>query len=163
MSLVPYDLLAKSLGSGYSATNWTNLLSIPVASLKKRQSTSSMSVGDLHNLCPLNNVQNKDVVAGCIVGLYNKFCKDPMNLIDCHSNYDMVVSASIFKPLGVCAAWKSGPASSTCMAAITNFKVTLGYLTLTSINARDFVSSIFASRVYAPCLPITGKVVCNWS
>jgi len=156
MSTIPYDVFARNPAVSLSTTNWTNLLDTPV--LMKRQMSSTMSGEDLYQLCPLNDVRNSEVVAGCVSGIYNKFCKNLSNLGPCQSAYDTIVSQSYFAPLGVCAAWKSGPKSSKCTSAISTFRVRLDFMTLTASHARDFVSSIFGSKTYAPC----SSGSCQW-
>jgi hypothetical protein len=113
-------------------------------------------------MCPLNNVQNKDVPAGCVAGIYNKYCLNLTDLGKCQESYDTVVSASIFKPLAVCAAWKFGPKSFTCADQVAKFSVALDYVTLGSTHARSFVSTIFGSQKYAPCVS-TSTVKCIWN
>lgn len=157
LTSIPSSVFAQNPAAVLSQTNWTNLMTIPV--LKKRQSTSSLNSNELYALCPLNKVQETGIVAGCVAGIYNKLCKGVADLTNCQIAYDSVVSASFFKSLGVCAAWKSGPKSLACSSAISSFKLDLTYLTLTSTNARDFVTSIFASRTYAPCTAAT----CKWT
>jgi hypothetical protein len=159
MSNIPYDVFAQNPSAGLTSTNWTNLLSIPVR--VKRQTTSSLTTDQLLAMCPLNNVQNANVPAGCVAGIYNKFCLNLSDLVKCQSSYDTVVAASYFRPLGVCAAWKSGPRSTVCASAITNFRVFLPFITLTSTHARDFAISIFGSQTYAPCRN-TATVKCTW-
>jgi len=160
MSTIPYDLFSITPAAVMSSTNWTNFLN--VSPLIKRQLTSSMSAEELYQLCPLNNVKRKEVVAGCITGIYNKLCKNKSDLRACQSTYDNIVAGSYFKPLGVCAAWKFGPWSLDCRAAIESFSFKDSQITLTSANANDFVTSIFKSQVYAPCVS-TGTVTCNWN
>jgi len=160
MSSIPYDIFAKNPAAVLSPTNWTNLLQIPV-SLKKRQLTSSLKVDELYRLCPLNDVTNKDVVAGCVAGIYNKFCLNLSNLGNCQSAYDQVIAQSVFKPLGVCAAWKSGMTSPDCTGAISRFSVKLEYIVLGSQNARDFAFTVLGSKKYAPCVT-TSTVTCKW-
>jgi hypothetical protein len=159
MSDIPYDLVATQPSSVLSPTNWTFILDNKP--LTKRQQSSSLSTDQLLAMCPLNNVQNADVPAGCVAGIYNKYCLNVSNLGQCQASYDLVVASSIFKPLGVCAAWKSGFRSSTCTSAITSFRVSLDYITLTPTHAQDFVNKIFGSKVYAPCYP-TETVKCFW-
>jgi hypothetical protein len=130
MSTIPYDVFAQNPSAGLSPTNWTNLFSIPVRA--KRQITSALSTEELFKMCPLNNVRDSNVPAGCVVGIYNKFCLNLSDLSACQSSYDTVVAASYFKSLGVCAAWKSGPKSFACASAITSFRVVLDFMTLTS-------------------------------
>jgi len=160
MSDIPYDLFSSSPAAVFSPTNWTNLMTIPVSSkkLKRQISSSMMTAEELFKTCPLNNFKNREVVSGCIAGIYNMYCKDPSNLDKCQSAYNQVISQSYFAPLGVCAAWKSGPKGMECSKAINSFKVELSYITLTPSHAYDFVSTIFGSRTYAPC----NSVRCNW-
>jgi hypothetical protein len=147
--------------------------------LNKRQvftNFAPVSVNELSAMCPLNNVTSADVAAGCIAGIYNKFCKnpyDPVLFSQCQDAYDRVFAASFFKPLGdVCPAWKQGPRSAACLRAISTFlfdfligKDTVTgqnvYLKLTSAHANKLVGNIFGSRVYAPCPFAAPK--CNWS
>jgi hypothetical protein len=143
----------------------------------KRQAvtrSASVTLGELLKMCPLNNVTNADVPAGCISGLYNRYCRTPSDtglLIQCHKAYNDVFAASIFKPLGdVCPAWKAGPYTSTCLRAVSTFSYSLKvgineatgetiYLKLTSAHASQLVANVFASQIYAPCeAPLT----CNW-
>jgi hypothetical protein len=145
-----------------------------VESLRKRQQSSSVSkisLQELVSMCPLNNVRNSNVAAGCISGIYQRFCMNPTNetlLGECHDAYNRTFSASIFKSLGdVCPSWRQGPQSRLCVEAISSFAQVVsiggGYqLTLTSAHAQEPVQSIFASRVYAPCLT-SKSVTCNWS
>jgi len=160
MTQVPYDVFAQIPAAGLSPTNWTNFLNIPV--LSKRQQSSSLSSDELYQMCPLNNVQNASVPAGCVAGIYNKYCLNLSNLGPCQSSYDTVVKASYFKPLGVCAAWKSGPKSLICANAIQNFTAVVNYMILTSTHASDFAKTIFGSQKYAPCVP-TANVTCIWN
>jgi len=159
MSSIPYDVFAQNPSAGLTETNWTNLLEIPV--LSKRQLTSSLSTDELIAMCPLNNVQDASVPAGCVAGIYQKYCLNLKDLGNCHNSYNTVVAASFFKPLGVCAAWKFGPRSSTCVNAILSFKYALPYMTLTSTHASDFATTIFGSQKYAPCVN-TDTVKCIW-
>jgi len=159
VSSIPYDAFTKNTAAGLSPQNWTNIFSL--SSLYKRSFSSSQAVEEAYSLCPLNDVKNANVAAGCITGIYNKFCRDTKDLQSCHSAYDNVVASSIFQPLRVCAAWRSGPNSMTCASAIQNFLVVTDYMTLTSRHAMEFKSSIFASKLYAPCVS-TSSVTCNW-
>lgn len=159
MSVIPYDVFVQNPAAALSPTNWTTLLQVPVFS--KRQMTSTLSAASLYQMCPLNQIQNKEVVAGCIAGIYNNFCRISSALAECHSAYNQVVSQSYFSPLLVCAAWKNGPSSSACSQAILNFYVPLDYMTLRSVQANDFVSTIFRSPTYAPCFP-SSILKCNW-
>jgi len=159
MSAIPYDVFSVNPAAVLSPTNWTTLLNVPV--LYKRTLTSSMSALELYQLCPLNDFTNKEVVAGCVAGIYNNLCKDKADLVPCQSAYDKVVSQSYFAPLGVCAAWKFGPKSFPCQEAIYNFVVKLDYITLTRTHANDFVTSTLASKTYAPCTT-TSTVTCKW-
>jgi hypothetical protein len=128
----------------------------------------------LVKMCPLNNVTNADVAAGCIAGIYMNFCAAPKNtasLTDCHHAYNQVFSNSFFKPLGdVCPAWRSGPYSAQCLRAVSTFtysyrvgvnQVTgeIIYMKLTSTHASQLVRNVFGSPVFAPC---TTPSTCNW-
>ena len=125
-------------------------------------------------MCPLNNIMSADVVAGCVAGIYNTYCTDPVNstlLHHCHDTYNRVFAASFFKPLGaVCPAWKKGPRSSSCASAIATFSYNywMGrdpasgqdrYIRLGSTHAQELVRNIFGSPIYAPCV---APVVCYW-
>jgi Leucine-rich repeat (LRR) protein len=167
MTLVPYDLLSSNPSFTLLDTDWDSFLSSSPA-LRKRHTTSSsatMTANQLYALCPLNDVQNPEVPAGCIAGVYNKYCRDinsEEKLSQCQSIYDQVFDASIFKPVGaVCSAWKKGPRSLDCATAIKNFRVQLPYMVVTSEHAAQLVSNILASQRYAPCYSI-GKITCRW-
>jgi Leucine-rich repeat (LRR) protein len=175
MSDIPYDIVKPA-----SIATLTNVTLIPFlntpTNLRKRQVLSSVapiSTDELIKLCPLNNVQSSDVAAGCIAGIYNKFCLWPTNptlLSQCQDAYNRAFDASIFKSLGaVCPAWRKGPLSNSCATAVSQFSYNylLGYdlqgapmyLNLNSTNARDLVKTIFGSPKYAPC---QAPVVCSW-
>lgn len=128
---------------------------------------------ELIKMCPLNNVQSSDVVAGCISGIWNSFCKNPYDKIllgQCHDAYNRAFGASIFKSLGnVCPAWKSGPRSLSCSTAISTFsynyeigKDAAGnpiYMRLNASHAQQLVSQVFASQTFAPCV---APYTCYW-
>jgi hypothetical protein len=154
---LPQRTFSENPSSVLSSANWTNLLNTP-PSLKKRQFSSALNVEELLAMCPLNNVRNADVAAGCVAGIYRKHCLDLTRLGNCQSSYDTVIASSIFKSLGVCAAWKLGLNSMDCRSAITTFNVKLEYITLTSQHASDFARTILGSRTYAPCVAST----CKW-
>jgi hypothetical protein len=156
-TIIPNDVFANNPAGVLTPTNWTNLMNLPV--IRKRSFTSSMNVDELLQLCPLSRVQ--DVPAGCVSGIYNKYCLDRSNLGSCQSNYDYVIQNSALSPLGVCAAWKEGPVSRACRDRIATFYVDLGYVKLTSIHASSFVNTVLKSQTYAPCVT-TSTVTCNW-
>lgn len=167
---IPSILALKNPMFTLSALNWDTILGSP--SLRKRQQLSSvmgLTPQQLYDLCPLNQVTNPNVPAGCIAGIYLKFCANlaPTNAAgyaDCRKAYDTVLSQSIFAPIGqVCPAWKNGPRSVQCARAISEFKVNLGYITVTSGNAQDLVTNIIGNPFYAPCVTIPGSVTCNWN
>jgi Leucine-rich repeat (LRR) protein len=166
MSLVPYDLVSSNPSFTLRATDWQNYLG--VSGLRKRQFVSSvgeLSAEQLYAMCPLNDVRNPEVPAGCIAGIYKYFCADvstEASLARCHLAYDQVFTVSIFKPLGdVCFAWKKGPTSFECVSAIKEFRYTLPYMEVTSAHAGYLVSNILASRTFAPCYD-TGSITCKW-
>ena len=166
MSLIPYDLVSQNPSFTLSDTTWASFMSI--TTLKKRQQLSTaagLTADQLYALCPLNDVRNPEVPAGCIAGVYNKFCLDistAEKLDICQSVYNQVFQVSIFKPLGdVCPAWKNGPRSFECANAIRNFKYVLPYMVVTSDHAAQLTASIFGSRTYAPCYNI-GSITCKW-
>jgi hypothetical protein len=143
----------------------------------KRQvvtTTAPISTDELIKMCPLNNVTNADVPAGCVAGIYNTYCYNPGNAVllgQCHAAYNRAFSASFFKSIGdVCPAWKRGPRSSNCALAISVFSYNLVtgqdpktgqdiILKLNSQHASQLVSTIFASRTYAPCV---APFACYW-
>jgi hypothetical protein len=139
------------------------------SSLEKRQqySTSTdLTPDQLYSLCPLNDVTNPNVAAGCVAGIYQKYCANlPPTFAAysrCQNTYDKVFDLSIFKPLGdVCPAWRDGPRSAACMRAVSTFSVNLGYIVVNSQMAGQLVSNIFGSRLYAPCIDFQG-IVCRW-
>ena len=174
MSDVPYDIVVPVPIATLTNVTFGLFMDTPVQ-LRKRQVLSfsaSISTEELVRMCPLSNVQGADVVAGCIAGIYNKFCFNPSNatlLRQCHDAYNRVFDASIFKPLGaVCPAWRNGPYSLSCQTAVNNFqhRYLLGYqkgvaiyLDLNRIHAQELVSNIFGQRKYAPC---QAPVACFW-
>jgi Leucine-rich repeat (LRR) protein len=169
MSTVPYDILKPASIGLIEDTMWTNFVNTPVASKKRQITTASAPVTteELVQLCPLNNVQDSNVAAGCAAGIYQKFCTkptDPILLSQCHDAYDRAFGASFFKSIGeVCPAWKSGPKSFACASAVKSFSYSylVGtdpftqapiYLKLTSTHAAQLVKNIFSSPTYAPCV-----------
>jgi hypothetical protein len=115
----------------------------------------------------LNDVTNPNIAAGCIAGVYQQHCYQLPTTAEayskCHSIYNQVFAASIFKPLGeVCPAWKQGPRSGACARAISVFNVDLGYIVVTPQMASSLVSNIFGSPLYAPCINV-GSIVCKWN
>jgi len=176
MSDVPYDIVTPaSIGTLTNAT-WIPFLNTPVT-LRKRQTLSTsalISTQELVRLCPLNNVQGADVAAGCVAGIYNRFCfkpTDPTLLAQCHDAYNRAFGASFFKPLGdVCPAWRKGPFSASCANAIRSFSYNLlmgkdpttgqlVYLNLNSYHAGELVRNIFAQPKFAPC---QAPAICSW-
>lgn len=160
---IHHDVFAANPGLMLSAKNWTNLLKIkPAVTIgkSKRQLTSSMTTDELYALCPLNNVQDANVPAGCMAGIYNKFCVNVNDdYAECQTKYDAVIDASLFKPLGICAPWKKGY-KTECGRAINDFNVVLQYATLNRTAAMNFVQTFFGSSGrYAPCVN-TAKVKC---
>jgi hypothetical protein len=169
MSDVPYDVVKPASVALLTNVTLGPFMTTPISNPSKRQFLStyaSVTAEELYRMCPLNNVQGNDVAAGCIAGIYNKFCRNPLNvglLKKCHDAYDTVFSASFFKPLGeVCPAWKKGPLSRSCALAIANFshQYFVGidrttrkpiYIDLNSSHARDLVRNIFGNRMFAPC------------
>jgi hypothetical protein len=175
MSDVPYDVVRP-----VSIATLTNVTFAPfmntAVSLRKREMLSSstpISTQELLKFCPLDNVLGQDVAAGCIAGIYNKYCYNPFNstlLNQCHDAYNRAFAASFFKPLGdVCPAWRQGPFSSSCATAVLSFshQYLVGrdasgvnvYLTLNNTHASELVRNIFAHPKYAPC---QAPVVCSW-
>jgi hypothetical protein len=147
---------------------WIPYLGTPLSTLGKRQLSSSVSnftAEQLYAMCPLNDIRNPEVPAGCIAGIYKSFCVDintEAKLSRCHSIYDQVFAFSIFKSIGeVCPAWKKGPRSFDCLAAIKNFKYELPYMTVTPDHAANLTASILGSQMYAPCYN-TGRISCRW-
>jgi hypothetical protein len=166
MSLIPYNLVVENPSFTLLESDWQNLLLD--GSMKKRQAssnTASLTTEQLYALCPLNDVRNPDVPAGCIAGIYKQYCADvstEAKLAQCQSIYDQVFSVSIFKPIGdVCPAWKRGPRSFDCLNTIRNFKYELPYMMVTSEHAGNLTANILASQTYAPCYPV-GRITCRW-
>lgn len=180
MPNVPYDLVRPVSIGTLKAITWDSFMNATVSSLKKRHIATSapVSTDELIAMCPLNNIEQSNVAAGCIAGIYNKFCRSPNNiqhLKKCHEMYEKVFAASIFKPLGdVCPAWRKGPFSSPCQSAIRAFSylVIVGtnpetgasiYLKLGPPQAAELVKNIFASPIYAPCPTSSShSLQCNW-
>jgi hypothetical protein len=179
MPNAPYDVVKSVSIISISKTTWTPFISTPVFSLKKRQvygTSAPVSIEELMAMCPLNNVQNADVPAGCIAGIYNKFCYNPYDpplLAQCQDAYNRAFGASIFKSLGdVCPAWRQGPRSAACSRAISTFSYNLFvgadpntgnpiYIRLGSSHASQMVSNILANPKFAPCPSAAPK--CNWT
>jgi hypothetical protein len=125
-------------------------------------------VDQLLTFCPLDNIQSADVPAGCIAGIYNKYCTNANTLAECQRYYDIVFAASIFKSLGeVCRAWKNGPRSGECAKAISAFSYDYivgddnGVSVTVKVNkfhAQMLVANTLGNRVYAPCISST----CKW-
>jgi hypothetical protein len=190
MSSVPYDIVMSSNAMTLSDKTWSSFLSTPLSGntrwsflitsprLNKRQvygTSAPVSTDELMAMCPLNNVLNAGVAAGCIAGIYNKYCYDPSNaalLALCHDAYNRVFAASFFKPIGdVCPAWRKGPRSSACTMAVSTFSYNyfVGkdsatgkdvYLRLTSAHASQLVQNVLAQPKYAPC--VAPYPYCNW-
>jgi hypothetical protein len=127
MSDVPYDVVTPASIGTLTDVTFAPFMNTPMQ-LRKRQTLSSqalISTEDLIKMCPLDNVLGKDVAAGCVAGIYNKFCSNPSDaslLAQCHDAYNRAFGASFFKPLGdVCPAWRKGPLSRSCVTAIKNF------------------------------------------
>jgi hypothetical protein len=166
MTLVPYDLVSRNPSFTLVDSDWLSYMS--TSTIKKRQITSSsatLTADQLYALCPLNDVTNPEVPAGCIAGVYQKFCLDistEAKQAQCQSVYDQVFAVSIFKSIGaVCPAWKKGPRSFDCLTAVKNFQYQLPYILVTSQMAANLTSNILGSQKYAPCYNI-GSIFCRW-
>ena len=120
-------------------------------------------------MCPLNDVTNPNVPAGCIAGIYKRFCAglaptDVAGYTNCRNAYDSVLAQSIFAPIGaVCPAWKNGPKSLACAQTIASFNVDLGYVVVNSAIAQNLVMNLIGHPIYAPCVTIPGSVRCTWT
>jgi hypothetical protein len=170
MSDVPYDVVKPITVEALTGVTLVPFLNTPV--LLKRQISSSVGTASLDELvatCPLNQVQNANVPAGCLSGIYNNYCRDPFSadlLGKCHAIYEQVFRASVFKPLvEVCPAWKFGPRSQKCVFAISSFRAIVSYgdgrkVALGKTQAQELVNTIFASRTFAPCVAPAPR--CNW-
>jgi hypothetical protein len=175
MSDVPYDVVVPISVGVLTNVTFVPFMNTPVQ-LRKRQSLSSLSsfsTDELLQLCPLNNIQGQDVAAGCVAGIFNKFCCNPfdaMLLAQCHDAYNRAFAASFFRPLGdVCPAWKKGPLSRSCATAIGSFsyRYLIGkdasgasvFMTLDRTHAQELVRNIFGQPKFAPC---QAPFVCSW-
>jgi hypothetical protein len=145
----------------------------------KRQvsgTSGDLSIEQLRQICPINNVLGgTDVAAGCISGIFVKYCTNPYeaaSLRQCHQAYNVIFQDSIYKSLGaVCPAWKSGPRSSACLGAVSTFSYdyyvgtdSTGnplYIRLGSSHASELVRNIFGSTKFAPCIP-SSTLTCIW-
>jgi len=166
MISIPYDLVSHNPSMTLLESDWNAYLNS--SSFTKRQLISNvgnMTTDQLYALCPLNDVTNPEVPAGCIAGIYRKFCTDiatEAKLAECQSVYNRVFAASIFKPIGeVCPAWKQGPRSKECFTATSKFRYQLPYILVTSEHATNLSATIFGSKKYAPCYNV-GKIACRW-
>jgi Leucine-rich repeat (LRR) protein len=131
-------------------------------------SVSGLTVNELYSLCPISDIYNSTVAAGCVAGIYNKYCTGPI-LTQCQQIYNDILSRSIFANLASCFAWREGPSSNICKSSIAsyNYKYFMGYdasnnpvyTTLNYVHAGYLYTSIFTSKTYAPC---TDLKVCKW-
>jgi hypothetical protein len=175
MSDIPYDAVVPVPLATLSNVTLVPFLNTPLT-LRKRQALAvgaNVTVDSLIQMCPLNNVQDPNVPAGCIAGIYNRYCLNPADsslLTQCQQAYDQAFAASIFSKIGaVCPAWKNGPLSNSCLGEVAAFKYPLWmgkdsegkdfYLQLTGTHAEELRKTIFASPKYAPCVAPT----CKWT
>jgi hypothetical protein len=148
-----------------SSTNWTNFMAIRPVLKKRQQITNEMSRDQLYALCPVNQVNSADVAAGCIAGVYQKFCTNPADLsmmAECRNAYNRILTNSAFKVIGeACPTWMSGPRSANCAQAISNFRpvVVENNIILTADTARQFVENILARPKFAPCVADSSRGV----
>jgi len=163
---VPAEILSRTPSFTLSESDWN--LAFDSNEIKKRAQLSSgqNKVIPHVELCPLNDILNPEVPAGCIAGLFKEYCFDiatPTKLARCHTKYNEVLKASIFQSIGeVCPAWKSGPRSLKCRKAVKTFSYDLGYMMVTSKHASQFTRNVFESRRYAPCFNSNSNTACNW-
>jgi len=166
ISSLPLNVFSETPAALLSPTNWTNYLFLTSllssqTPVQKRQLTTKVFAYTLYDTCPLNNVFSSSIPASCISGIYNLYCRNLSQLSQCHSAYNTILSRSYFAPLAVCAAWRNGPRSTACSLAVSQFRVILPLLVLDKSHATSFRDSVFASRVYAPCVT-TSTVRCQW-
>lgn len=166
---VPYDKVARASVGTLSTVSWDPFFNATVK-LSKRQQTQSgdaLTTEELVRMCPLNSLT--ELSAGCIAGIYNRYCRNSKNLVQCHKAFDDVFAASKFKSLGaVCPAWKRGPNSDSCLREVAAFTATLEmskvppeHITLNSVHAEELRKNIFADPKRAPC--VTSKTIqCTW-
>ena len=164
MSLIPYDIMAKNPVSSMSVQNLTDFLAIgKLEKLVKRESSSTvatLTTDQLLAMCPLNNVANQDILAGCVAGIVY-FCQGQTDLTPCQRYYNTVFSYSIFAPIGAnCPAWKYGPKSSNCNNTVNSFSVSLDRTTVNKEFATFFAKTLFTNKEYAPCNSLVQK--CTW-
>jgi hypothetical protein len=168
LTSVSQTLVARNPSYTLSPNDWLGILNN--SSLSKRQAmggtSTTLRADELFAYCPLSDVTNPEVPAGCIAGIYKKYCTKMPFTVEafsrCHKTYEKVFDVSIFKSLGnVCPAWKEGPRSAACLRAVSTFNVNLGYIVVTSQMASDLVMNIFGSRLFAPCVNV-GNIVCKW-
>jgi hypothetical protein len=165
---IPVEIVSVTPSFTLTAKDWTNLLSSFILKKKKRQQTSTggaLNADALFALCPLNDALNPELPAGCIAGLYLKYCLEVDTygkLAECQKMHDQVFGASIFSSVGkVCPAWKNGPRSLKCKSTLKTFKVDLGYMTVTSEHASNLTFVIFGSTKFAPSYDIN-DIKCRW-
>ena len=172
MSDVPYDVVVPVSVTLLTDVTFQPFMNTRVRTLQKRQTLSSsnlITIDELVRMCPLDDVQDQDVPAGCIAGIFNKLCSNPSNatlLAQCHIAYDQAFAASVFKPLEeVCPAWKKGPRSFSCGHAIHKFsfkglnKKKGNMIRLTTRHAKELVRMLFENPRFAPC---TDESKCTW-
>jgi hypothetical protein len=167
---IPYNLAVQNPLFTLSPGNWDALMGSTFLAKRQQLTTGTpYTAQQLYDLCPLNNVTNPNVPAGCIAGIYKKFCynlapTDATGYARCRNAYDAVLAQSIFAPIGaVCPAWRNGPKSMACAQAIAAFKVDLGYIVVTPAIAQNLVINLIGNPIYAPCVTIPDSVTCNWN
>jgi len=160
-------MIARTPSFTLSDPDWALLFDTVRVTKRQDAVTSSekLNADTLFALCPLNDIRNPEVPAGCIAGLYKKFCLDVSShdkLAQCQSMYDQVLSASIIRSVGeVCPAWKNGPRSLKCRAAVKAFSYDLGYMVVTSDHISNFTNSILGSPRFSPCMN-SNTTTCKW-
>ena len=159
MSKIPYDIIVKNPVSTMTSKNLTDLFDKTHRAKRATTGSATLSTDQLLDMCPLSFVAKQDILAGCLTGIVY-FCQGQKDFTQCHRYYDTVFSYSIFKRIGVCAAWKSGPRSEACKRAINGFSADLSYTTVNKDFASFFGNVLFSNMDYAPCDSQVEK--CSW-
>jgi hypothetical protein len=155
---LPFDIVAQNPAEVLKQEDLTALLSVAPSKRQQGARLPTYTREELYSMCPWDKITRSDVVAGCLVGIYQTHCLQE-DLWECHNSYTTVIENSHFASLSPCSAWKSGPRSDECVSAIRNFPVIeLPHITLTPAVALQFVQNVIANKVFSPCF----SEDCRW-
>jgi hypothetical protein len=155
---LPFDIVAQNPAEVLQQEDLTALLSVAPSKRQQGARLPTYTREELYGMCPWDKITRSEVVAGCLVGIYQTHCLQE-DLWECHNSYTTVIENSHFASLSPCSAWKSGPQSDECVSAIKNFPVIeLPHMTLTPAVALHFVQNVIANKVFSPCF----SEDCRW-